>query len=63
MELEEKEMEEKEEEPWLDPNLPYNLGLEIKDWNEQCVCWQWPRLQMAHLQLVLNLNCSPKIGV
>jgi hypothetical protein len=31
MELEKREMEEKEEEPWLDPNLPYNLGLEIKD--------------------------------
>jgi hypothetical protein len=63
MELEEREMEEKEEEPWLDPNLPYNLGLEIKDWTEECVYWQWLRLQMAHLQLVLNLNCSPKIGV
>jgi hypothetical protein len=32
MELEEIEMEEEEEEPWLDPKLPYNLGLEIKDW-------------------------------
>jgi hypothetical protein len=31
MELEEIEMEEEEEEPWPDPNLPYNLRLEIKD--------------------------------
>jgi len=34
MELEEIEMEEEEEEPWPDPNLPYSLGLEIKDWTE-----------------------------
>jgi hypothetical protein len=34
MELEEIEMEEEEEEPWPDPNLPYNLGLEIKDWTK-----------------------------
>ncbi len=44
MELEEIEMEEEEEEPWPDPNLPYNLGLEIKDQTKQCVHWQWPRL-------------------
>jgi hypothetical protein len=34
MELEEIEMEEEEEEPWSDPNLPYSLGLEIKDWTK-----------------------------
>ncbi len=54
MELEELEMEEKEEEPQLDPNLPYSLGLEIKDQTEQCVCWQWPRLQMARYVVVSN---------
>jgi hypothetical protein len=31
MELEKREMEEEEEEPWLDSNLPYKLRLEIKD--------------------------------
>jgi hypothetical protein len=31
MELEEIKMEEEEEEPWPNPNLPYNLRLEIKD--------------------------------
>ncbi len=54
MELEEIEMEEEEEEPQPSPNLPYNLGLEIKDQIEQCVRWQWPRLQMARFDVVGN---------
>jgi hypothetical protein len=54
MELEEIEMEEEEEEPWLNPNLPYTLGIEIKEWIEYYVCWQWPILQMARFVTVNN---------
>ncbi len=39
--------EEENDPPPRDPNVPYTLGPEIKDWNDQRALWMSKNLQMA----------------